>query len=99
MKHILEKGKRFLERYERHISSAALIGGFIIDSITLKRIDFLFENLVLISYLTIAGISIAFLNFYEGGAVRGRFFEWMHRLLPIVIQFAFGGLFSGFLIF
>lgn len=99
MKQRLEKFKKFLEKYERHISSGALIGGFIIDSLTLQRIDLFFENVVIISYIAMAGISIALLNIYEGGKLRGKIFEWMHRLLPFVIQFAFGGLFSAFLIF
>jgi hypothetical protein len=96
---MIESIKKFFDKYERHISSAALIIGFVIDSLTLRRIDFLLENLVIISYLLIAGIGIIILNLYEGNIVRGKFFEWMHRLLPTVIQFAFGGLFSAFLVF
>lgn len=99
MKQRLEKFKKFLEKYERHISSGALIGGFIIDSLTLRRIDFFLENLIIISYLVIAGLSIALLNIYEGGRLRNKVFEWIRSLLPFVIQFAFGGLFSAFLIF
>lgn len=91
--------RRFTERYERHISSVSLITGFIIDNITLQRIDLLFENLVFIGYLTLAGTGILIVNLYEGGAIRSTFLTKIKPFIPIVVQFAFGGLFSGFIIF
>lgn len=86
-------------RYERRLSSAALVLGFIVDNLTLKRIDLLFENLVLAFYLGVAGLGIALMNLYEGGFLRGRFGKRLHSFLPLLIQFAFGALFSGFSIF
>ncbi|MES2437373.1 MAG: DUF2914 domain-containing protein [Patescibacteria group bacterium] len=99
MKALIDRLKKFVERYERHISSGALIGGFIIDSLTLQRIDQLFENLIIIFYILVAAVSIALVNLYEGGYLKGRLFERLHTFLPIVIQFVFGGLFSGFFVF
>lgn len=89
----------FYHRYERRASSAALILGFVIDNLTLKRIDLLFENLALGAYLGVACAGIALVNLYEGGVLRGRFFERARALMPLLIQFAFGALFSGFSIF
>jgi hypothetical protein len=99
MRALIEKVKKFVERYERHLSSVALIGGFIIDSLTLQRIDQIFENIIIISYLTIAAVSIAVVNLFVGGYLKARIFERLHTFLPIVIQFVFGGLFSGFFVF
>ncbi|MDO8510399.1 MAG: DUF2914 domain-containing protein [bacterium] len=91
--------KAWLLRYERHLSSLSLITGFIVDSLTLKRIDLLFENLVLFSHLVVAGTAIVLINLYEGGALRGKIIEKLRPWLPLVNQFSLGALFSGFLVF
>lgn len=89
----------FFRRYERHLSSLALVVGFIIDNLTLKRIDLLFENLVLSGYLCIAGTSILLINLSEGAWIRGRIAGYIKAFAPVVMQFAFGALFSGFVVF
>ncbi len=99
MKTYFHKIKDFFNKYERHISSVALFGGFILDSLTLRRIDLFLENLVLFSYILIAGVGIIFSNLYAGGVWKGKHVERIHSFFPIMIQFAFGGLFSGFLVF
>jgi hypothetical protein len=99
MRRVFSKTKEFISKYERHISAGALLGGFIIDALTLRRIDRLFENLVLIGYLSIVTIGILIMNLYEGGQLQNKVFERLHTFLPFVIQFAFGALFSGFLVF
>ncbi|MDP3996497.1 MAG: DUF2914 domain-containing protein [bacterium] len=86
-------------RHERRISSGALLFGFIFDNLTLKRIDLLYENIVLASYLIIAALSITLVNLYETGKIRGRFFSWIYEVLPLILQFSFGALFSGFFVF
>lgn len=94
-------GRVIRERYERHeryISSVALIAGFIVDNITLSRIDRLFENIVLFTYLFVAGVGIVLINISEQGRWGGRF-STLHNFFLIVIQFSFGALFSAFTIF
>jgi hypothetical protein len=90
--------KKFLHRYERYILPVSLIIGFIIDSITLTRIDRIFDNLVLISYLIIAGGSILLiygLNKINDESLLGKF----QTFLPFLLQYSFGGVFSGLFIF
>ncbi|MEX0931128.1 MAG: DUF2914 domain-containing protein [Candidatus Paceibacterota bacterium] len=89
----------FFERYEKHISSFALVAGFVIDSFTLQRIDLLFENIVLLSYIVIAGTCILFLSLWKEEWLQRPVLGKVHALLLIAMQFAFGGLFSAFLIF
>ena len=100
-KNLFQRGKSFLEKYERHLSSLALLLGFIIDSLTLRRIDLFIENAVIIGYLAVAAFCIVILNLNTVG--RENFFrrmlEKIHPLILIVMQFAFGGLFSVFLVF
>ena len=67
--------KQWVLRYERHLSSLALGMGFIIDSLTLKRIDLPFENFILIGYFVLVGTSIITLNFLETKKFRTPFFE------------------------
>lgn len=85
-------------RYERHATAAAFIAGFIMDSITLRRVDLWIENLVFLGYLAIAGSCIVFSNAY-GGRFAGRFGSNRSHWLPIIMQFAFGALMSGFFVF
>lgn len=91
--------KAWAIKNERHLSAIALATGFIIDSITLKRIDLPFENLILIGYFTVAGLSILILNYIGTRVHKTPLAIRLELWLPLVIQFAFGGLFSGFTIF
>lgn len=99
MKSLFQKYKEFFKRNERYLSGGALLLGFIIDNFTLTRIDLWFDNIVLLTYLTVALLAIIMINFYEEGILRGAFFERVRFVSPLVMQFAFGGLFSGFVIF
>ncbi|MEX2014040.1 MAG: DUF2914 domain-containing protein [Parcubacteria group bacterium] len=87
------------EKYERRASSFALLAGFIFDNLTLKRIDLLFENLIMLSYLVISGGGIALLNYFHEYPPQRSFLARVENLLPLFIQFTFGGLFSAFFIF
>jgi len=73
--------------------------GFVVDNFTLTRIDLLFDNLILASYLSVALLGIIGYNMYESKTAGRRILEPFVRALPLFVQFAFGGLFSGFAIF
>jgi len=89
----------FYDKHERHISSVALLGGFVFDNFTLQRIDLLFENLVIIFYLVLSGGGVVLRNYLDECPPKSKFFKKVYDFLPLFIQFAFGGLFSGFFIF
>lgn len=78
---------------------AALVLGFIVDLFTLNRADQLFDNLVLLSYLILAGFAISL--YYSRRATESEhpFFARMRIFAALIIQFSFGGLFSGLVIF
>lgn len=85
-----------------------MLVGFIVDSLTLTRIDLLFDNLVLFFYLAVAIMGIAITNLYDTGVWRGtpdgvRLFHrvpsYARTLSPFLMQYAFGGLLSGFFVF
>lgn len=83
--------KAFLKRNERRLTLLALLAGFIVDNLTLTRVDLLFDNILLLSYLALATVSIFFLNILKDGKIR--------RILPYTLQYAFGALFSAYIIF
>ncbi|TSC72547.1 MAG: hypothetical protein G01um101470_312 [Parcubacteria group bacterium Gr01-1014_70] len=96
-------------RYERRVSIATFLFGFAMDNFTLTRIDLFFDNLVLLFYLTVAGIGIMVVNLYEERRFRAevegithispKSFQYVRAVAPFGIQYAFGGLFSGFFVF
>jgi len=49
-------------RFERPVSSASLLGGFVFDAVTLKRVDMFWENFWIIAHIAIAGICILLIN-------------------------------------
>lgn len=101
--------KRY-EKIEHYVSPAGLVIGFFWHVLYLRRIDLLYDNLLLIFYLFITGMAIIYLNAYKVGLLSAkgpglikrffsRFFEVISILIPFFLQFSIGGLFSSFLIF
>ncbi|KKU70090.1 MAG: hypothetical protein UX94_C0011G0018 [Parcubacteria group bacterium GW2011_GWA2_47_21] len=87
------------ERNERRLSSFALFTGFIVDNLTLTRITLNSVSVALFSYLLVAGFCIIVLNFLENTPERQGFKAKIHAFTLIILQFTFGALFSGFLVF
>ena len=99
MASFFERIKNFYQQYERYLSAGALLTGFIVDNLTLRHADLLLGNLALFSYLVIAGGSIALMQLHESGRVYSSRFQNIAPLFSLLIQFAFGGLFSGYFVF
>lgn len=91
--------ENLIHKYERYVAPFTFIGGFLLDTLTLKRLDLWFDHIILVGLLLISGLSILALNAYEAGRIRLRHFEVVIPLLPVFMQFGFGGLFSAFVIF
>ncbi|MBU1557753.1 DUF2914 domain-containing protein [Patescibacteria group bacterium] len=93
--------KSWIEKNDKYLSIAFFTGGFVLDNFTLTRIDLLFDNLVLFSYLTLATLAILLINLIQAGKlnkIETRFPAIVNGL-SLVTQFTFGGLFSGYVIF
>ncbi|MCR4281303.1 MAG: DUF2914 domain-containing protein [Candidatus Kaiserbacteria bacterium] len=84
--------------YERYVSPITLIAGFVVDAIIVRNVDLWFSNILLFSYLAIASACTLLLNMIIAGTLRGRFWTAIAPFLPAIIQFSFGGLFSGYVI-
>ena len=85
--------KELFEKHRQHFLTVAFVFGFIVDNLTLTRVDQLFDNVILLTYVALAMGSLLIL--YAGSA--GKFPEKMNHAVrkyaPLVTQYAFGGLF------
>jgi len=95
----ISKLRDWYARYERPISSAALVGGFIFNAITLKRVDFFWENFWVVLHLCVVAACIILLNRKENEAKDPHDTGEAHFWYVTILQFAFGGLLSTFLVF
>lgn len=95
----IEQAKIFFETHERMLSGGALLFGFIVDSLTLRRIDLLAENIAIISYLSVAALSIILLAHRERGYEKSKILSWGVAVAPLALQIVFGALFSAFVVF
>jgi Protein of unknown function (DUF2914) len=86
------------EKYERQISAGAIILAFIIDSVTLVRIDEFLTELFLFIYLAVVAIGIVLINMRENGGLKW-ISEEAYLWLFVFVQFSFGGLFGRFFIY
>ncbi len=95
----VHRAKSFLTTHEKRLSLFAFAFGFVWDTLTLTRIDRLFDNIVLTSYLFTAFFSIALINAHSSGNFKSNLIKKGSDFARFLLPFAFGGLFSGFLIF
>lgn len=94
-----ETTKQKFKHAKRHWLTIAFLLGFVIDNITLNQVDQIFDNLVLLSYVILAMVSLLLL--YAGAAEKlpEKFNHYARTYAPLAVQFSFGGLLSGMLIF
>ena len=90
---------KWYEEHERWLEPFVFLGGFAFDNLTLRRIDKLLDILILFSWLILASLCIILLNVSRHKVFKGEFFEKAEEWAPILVQFSFGALFSGFTIF
>lgn len=88
--------RRFVKH---HWLTVSFVLGFCTDVLLLNQIDNIVDNLILLFYATLATCSL--LLFYVGVAqkVRPKVASFFIRYMPMVMQYSFGGLLSGMLIF
>jgi hypothetical protein len=89
-----------LKAYERHISAAAMAGGFAFDNVAYGRVDHPVTQTLLIVYLGVAAFSIMLLHWLEAHqGWQSTFVAKLRSYLPALTQFALGTLWSAFLVF
>ncbi len=96
---LLQKTRSLYGRFERPISSASLIFGFIFDAVTLKRLDTLWENIWILAHIIIVGVFISLINLKESKKGDEANPHKAHFWYVNLLQFFFGGILSAFLVF
>ena len=86
-------------RVRRYWMTIAFILGFVVDNITLNRVDQVFDNLVLLTYVILAMVSLLLLYASTAQKLDGKIAYYARHYGPLAVQFSFGGLLSGMLIF
>lgn len=93
------KARAFVERHRRYLPVVFFFGGVAWDALTLRRIDSVFDNLVLFVYLTLAGGLIVAGVLVASGSLRRPWAVKYRAWIPPAIQFLLGALFSAYVVF
>lgn len=88
-----------LHRHEHAVPPTLFLGGVGWDALTLKRIDALFDNLILGIYLLLFGAFIVLSTLARNDASLPRPLVKLNTWSPSIIQFLAGGLFSAYVIY
>lgn len=104
MKRLIEKYRksalgRFMKRNEKYLLIVYFIGGFIFDSLTLTRVDRLYDIAVLCTHMTLLTIIIYLYNIMDDRKFKSKFLEKYKGYFPLAIQFFFGALASAYVIY
>ena len=91
--------KRIAEASKPYQSTAAFLAGFGYDSVTLRRIDQLVDNLVLLAYLLGLGLLLVIEHRIARGQMAIGWIQRRRRLIHLGLQFLFGGLYSAYVIY
>jgi hypothetical protein len=89
----------WIPRYERQLSAAGMLAGFVTDNYMFRRVDLPNTQFVFIGYLLVAAVSILVLHIFNARSDPETPQPRWRAFIPMATQFALGGLWSGFLIF
>ncbi|MFQ5640290.1 MAG: DUF2914 domain-containing protein [bacterium] len=91
--------KIFYNRFKKYNPIAFFFGGFTWDSLTLKRIDQILDNFILLVYLLALGGLIILVALVDNGRIRKPLMLKYREWYPLGLQFFLGGLFSAYVVF
>lgn len=90
---------KFWERHQKYAPIIFFIAGFIFDSLTLGRVDRLYDLIMLCLYMTSLTIVLYLYNVVDDGKWKNTRLGRYEEYLPLAIQFFFGGLSSAYVIY
>ncbi|MDN3493208.1 DUF2914 domain-containing protein [Winogradskyella bathintestinalis] len=91
--------RKFIRRHEKYAPVIFFIGGFIFDTLTLGRVDRLYDMIVLCSHMTLLTITLYLYNLADDFKWRIGFLDRYKIYFPLAIQFFFGALSSAYVIY
>ncbi|WP_081210224.1 DUF2914 domain-containing protein [Salegentibacter sediminis] len=89
----------YVTRNQKYAPILFFMGGFIFDTLTLGRIDRVYDTVVLCSHMTLLSITLYLYNTVNNDKWEGTFISRYSEYLPLAIQFFFGALSSAFVIY
>ena len=99
IRHYLPKNTEELIRwYERYVAPLSLVAGFVIDNVLFRSIDLWTTVFAVALYLACAIGGMFALNFVETGRAQNTLILRVAPFFPVIVQFSFGGMFSGFFV-
>lgn len=91
--------RRYIRKHQKYAPLIFFIGGFIFDSLTLGRVDRLYDLIALCLYMALLTVSLYLYNLADDGKLKNTFLARYEEYLPLAIQFFFGGLSSAFVLY
>ncbi len=89
----------FIKNNQKYLPVTFFVAGFIWDTLTLDRIDQLFDRIILTTYLVTLSLCLYMYNVVDDGKWKKTFLEKFENYLPLAIQFFLGGLCSAYVIY
>ena len=96
---MINRFRAFVRANQRYLPVVFFMVGFLWDSLTLGRIDRLYDQIILTTYLTSLTVCLYLFNLSGDDKWKGTFFEKYEDYLPLAIQFFLGGLCSAYVIY
>ncbi len=93
------KAQKTVAKAKRHWMTIAFLLGFLVDNLTLNRVDQVFDNIILFFYVSLAMTSMLLMYAAMADKLGENFALKTRKYAPLLIQYSFGGLLSGMLIF
>lgn len=97
-KYVPHSTEELIHWYERYVSPFSLLIGFTVDVIAVQALDLFQYSFVLLFHLVLSAVAIILLHYVSARKFEQWFILKIAPFIPVVIQFSFGGLFSGFVL-
>ena len=91
--------RRLFNQYEGYLITGALLLGIITDVALFSSVNFKTVFIILTVHFVFSGLVIAFIHLYNEGFFRFKTLRFLRLLSPLFLQYSFGALLSGTLIF
>lgn len=93
------KFRRFIRKHQKYAPIIFFICGFTFDTLTLGRIDRLYDIIVLCNHMTLLTITLYLYNISDDFKWKNTYLERYKVYFPLAIQFFFGALSSAYVIY
>lgn len=91
--------RRFIRKHEKFLPIVFFIGGFVFDTLTLGRVDRLYDLVMLSIHMSLLTLTLVLFNLSDDYKWRFTLIERYKIYFPLAIQFFFGALSSAYVIY